>query len=471
MARESQGLQVLLIVFVMLSVVLGVSLYLYVKKADEVTKANVVAAAAKKTAEDATAEKQKECDELKTLIGSPGMTTEEIKTQYAKDMDAYRGETKLTEGKEQLFDAGSLYYHNLLAAMNQVIQDRTTLLLHARAEAADYERRFKIRESMKDGAIAAIMADHAVLTANMQKAGSVLGSALQATSQDSARLANQVKSVVTDANAAKARAEAALKAAEEEKQKAILQIAPIKEQLNQLNRKQVDLRAPSGEITWVSLPNKMVWINRGRADGLLRQTKFTVYSAESAAAAKAVEKGSVEVTAIDGDHSAQCRIVNDKLADPITAGDKVYTPLWSPGQQNHFALTGVMNLDGDGRNQVNVVRGMISEGGGVVDCWLDDDGHKHGQVTPQTTYLVLGDPPDGRPALMKGNTEIINDAGRYHVETLKLPDFKKQMNYQKASSMEHWGAGSSSNGNVGRASTAVPAPAPKPSATSTPATP
>ena len=43
MARESQGLQVLLIVFVMLSVVLGVSLYLYVKKADEATKAAVAA--------------------------------------------------------------------------------------------------------------------------------------------------------------------------------------------------------------------------------------------------------------------------------------------------------------------------------------------------------------------------------------------------------------------------------------------
>ena len=42
------------------------------------------------------------------------------------------------------------------------------------------------------------------------------------------------------------------------------------------------------------------------------------------------------------------------------AGDKVFTPLWSPGQQNHFALTGIMNLDGDGRNQLSVVRGLIT---------------------------------------------------------------------------------------------------------------
>ena len=43
MARESQGLQVLLIVFVMLTVVLGVTTYLYSKKADEATKAALAA--------------------------------------------------------------------------------------------------------------------------------------------------------------------------------------------------------------------------------------------------------------------------------------------------------------------------------------------------------------------------------------------------------------------------------------------
>ena len=51
MARESQGLQVLLIVFVMLTVVLGVTTYLYSKRADEATKAAAAAAASEKQAE------------------------------------------------------------------------------------------------------------------------------------------------------------------------------------------------------------------------------------------------------------------------------------------------------------------------------------------------------------------------------------------------------------------------------------
>ena len=66
--------------------------------------------------------------------------------------------------------------------------------------------------------------------------------------------------------------------------------------IRKLDTQQMDV--PSGEITWVSLPNKVVWINRGRADALQRQTKFTVYSAESTNGAKAVKKGTIEVTRI-----------------------------------------------------------------------------------------------------------------------------------------------------------------------------
>ena len=172
---------------------------------------------------------------------------------------------------------------------------------------------------------------------------------------------------------------------------------------------------PSGEITWVSQPNKLVWINRGRADALQRQTRFTVYSDDSANAAKAVKKGTVEVTRIEGDHSAQCRILDDKTDDPIMAGDKVFAPFGSPSQQNHFAVTGIMNLDGDGRNQFNVVRGLINNHGGEVDCWLDEHGKKQGQVTANTHYVVVGDAPD------KSSPEFIEEPRQYPSRRRALP--------------------------------------------------
>ncbi len=103
------------------------------------------------------------------------------------------------------------------------------------------------------------------------------------------------------------------------------------------------------------------------------------------------------------------------------AGDKVFTPLWSPGQQNHFALTGIMNLDGDGRNQLSVVRGLINQNGGMVDCELDEQGHKQGQITADTRFIVVGDAPDkSSHEFMKNHGDILRDAERYQVHKLTL---------------------------------------------------
>ena len=114
MARESQGLQVLLIVFVMLTVVLGVTTYLYNKRADEATKAAVAAEAREKQAQKETAEKQKECDVLKTLIGFPERSTEEIKKQFAEDMETYGNEKKLEADKAGCRQAAVRTQHPLL---------------------------------------------------------------------------------------------------------------------------------------------------------------------------------------------------------------------------------------------------------------------------------------------------------------------------------------------------------------------
>ncbi|MGO9111681.1 MAG: hypothetical protein ACLP9L_20845 [Thermoguttaceae bacterium] len=447
MARESQGLQVLLIVFVMLSVVLGVSLYLYVKKADEATKLAAAADARERDAKAAMDAMQKERDILKTLIGFPERKTEEIQKQFADDMQTYgneKNEADKAGADKPLFDPGTLFYSRLLASMNKVIQDRTDELITSRAQLADLETTFKNREAAKDDAIKAITADHAKQTADVQRIVDSFNSGQLATADEQKATVALVATIKDKAN--KAAGEAAQ--AQSDATKAIQQKdAELKKMTAMLRIKDTEqMDVPSGEITWVSLPNKMVWINRGRADALQRQTKFTVYSADSTNAAKAVKKGSIEVTRIEGDHMAQARILEDKIADPILVGDKVFTPLWSPGQQNHFALTGIMNLDGDGHNQLSVVRGLIIQNGGAVDCWLDEQGHKQGQITADTRFLVKGDAPEkSSPEMIKNHGAIISDAERYQVHKMTLSDFKQQMNYQKSSSVEHLGSGGSTS--------------------------
>jgi len=462
MVRASQGLQVLLIVSVMLCVVLGVTLYLKIKTNDELTKAAVDANAAKQRADQATADKQRECDVLKKLIGYPERSTEEIQKQCDEDMKTYGNEKNEADkaGDKPLFDPTTLYYSRLLAGMNKVIQDRTDELIHARAEYAELHTKFLNREAAKDDTIKALTTNYDTLNVQIKGITEDFSSKQQATVDETNRMVQAVAKVKTDAARVQSEAVASTQAAQkavQDKEKELREMA-IKQ--NSVERKEMDV--PSGEITWVSLPNKMVWINRGRADDLQRQTKFTVYSADSSSLAKAVKKGTVEVVRIEGDHMAQARILDDKLADPIMAGDKVFTPLWSPGQQNHFALAGIMNLDGDGRNQLSVVRGLINQNGGAVDCELDEQGHKQGQITSGTRFVVVGDAPDNRaPDFVKNNGEILRDAERYHVQILKLSDFKQQMGYQKSSSVEHFGSGPSPsdlNRGAGAARTSRPAP-------------
>jgi len=461
MARESQGvLQVLVIIFVMLTVVLGVTTYLYNKRADEATKAVAAAVANEKQAQEKTAEKQKECDLLKTLIGFPERSPEEIKKQFDEDMLTYGNEKKLEAETDKpaaakpLFDASTLFYSRLLAGMNKVIQDRSDELIRSRALVADLQTRFKNREAIKDEAIAALSSGYGKLDTQIKGIAETYSASTQTTAAESARNVKQVAGIKQESAVAIAKAADVEKAAKEAVQKNDTVVKALIEQRNKVEREEIDVPS-SGEIVWVSLPNKMVWINRGRADALQRQTKFSVYSAESNNAAKAVKKGSVEVTRIEGDHSAQCRILDDKLADPIMAGDKVFTPLWSPGQQNHFALTGIMNLDGDGRNQLRIVRGLINENGGAVDCELDEQGHKRGQITANTRFIVIGDPPDkSTPEVIKSHGEILRDAEHYQVRKMTLSDFKQQMGYQKSSSVEHFGNGGSTSSGVGRASSA-----------------
>ncbi len=475
MARETQGLQVLLIVFVMLCVVLGVSLYLYVKKADEFSKAAVAALAREKEADAKREAVEEERKVLKNLIGLPDASTEEIQKRFAEDMHTYGNALKAApesdkpiEPKPQ-YDASVLYYSRLLASMYKTVQDRSNELIKSRAEYNDLAQRFKDREAASAAAIATIKMGYGTLTSQVGTYTTEITGQMSTTEKEFRTNLDAIAKIKANAAEKTAEAERKKKEAQDAVQRKEDEIRKLQEERARAERPEMDV--PSGEIVWVSLPNKTVWINRGRADALQRQTKFTVYSADSTTVAKAVKKGSVEVTNITGAHECEARIVEDKIADPIMPGDKVFTPLWSPGQQNHFALAGIMNLDGDGRNQLGVVRGLINQNGGAVDCELDEQGHKQGAITTETRIIVVGDAPDkSSQEVIKNNGEILSDAERNHLRKMTLADFKQLMGYQKSSSVEHFG-GSAPTSGVSRASMAPKTPAPKAPEKPAPSTP
>ena len=429
MARATQGLQIALIISVMLNVSLGVSTYLGYKQAGEKT---IAALAADKRVNDKEAEKkvvEDKLDRAKAMLGNKELEIDALEKKFDDDQTLAGMPPKpAAEGEPR--PPIAMGYSQLLGTVCKSLDDRTTELKTEKQKVATLETDFRNREAAKDAMIAKSDQGFTEEKDRIKKIQDDYGTQQQGVAAEMARVNEQMKQVVQQAQGKTATAERKVEGAQKQVQALEKEIAPLRKTIRDNDRKEMDV--PSGEITWVSIPQKTVWINRGRADALQVGIRFTVYSGDSNASATAVEKGDVEVTRIAGAHEAECRIVKDKMTDPIQFGDKVFTAFWSPGQQNHFALTGIMNLDGDGRNQVNAAIAQVTSYGGVVDCWLDEQGHRHGQITSATQYLVRGDSPDkSTPELQKANAEILReaderklprlDAGRFQAED-ELPE-------------------------------------------------
>jgi hypothetical protein len=189
-----------------------------------------------------------------------------------------------------------------------------------------------------------------------------------------------------------------------------------------------------------------VYIDRGRGDGLRRQATFSVYAGETTDLSKTGKKGSIEVIQIVGDHLAEARITEDRISDPLLPGDKIYTPVWRPGEQRHFAMAGVMDVDGDGRDNRKLVRDLITMNGGVIDAELNEHDKQVGAITSATRYLVEGGPPDPRinPDGHKNYSAMIDEAKKLDVEKISLAELLNRMGWKSPSQVIRFGVGGNS---------------------------
>jgi len=212
--------------------------------------------------------------------------------------------------------------------------------------------------------------------------------------------------------------------------------------LGQISKATESFEIPDGRVSWVN-QNGTVWINLGAADALRPQISFSVFDADALDPAKAERKGSLEVTKILGDHMAEAQVTNDNPHNPILTGDQIYSQVWHRGKKLHFALTGIIDLDGDGRNDMPLARNLIELNGGVVDSYLGDDGTPVGEITVNTRYLVLGDYPENanEAALQEGWSHMSNDAKTNGVEVITIDKFLNQIGYAPDSRVVTLGPG------------------------------
>ena len=410
-----------LIIFVTLAIVLGVTAFVYHGKYAD---ALVAADASRKVAQSAVSEvanKDAECGELKRMIGTAESPLADIRHGFDTDMKDYGSN----------FPEGNRFYKPILKSMAAALESKSGEIKDLNDKLADLDRKFGGREGSHQAEIKRLAAAAAAAAEDLlkvTKAYEAERARIQESLDDLAKQWADTRKKTAKTLETKDEAVKAFEAKLADAQKVIREEAAT---IKSLTRPTMDVAA--GEIRRVDQHEKMAWINLGRADLLPSRASFSVYGADSADLGKAVKKASIEVTKILDDHSAECRILEDKISDPILPGDKIHTPLWTPGEPVHFALAGVMDLDGDGRDALDTVRNLITISGGAIDCQYDGKGKITGEMNSRTRYLVLGDEPGakGHPEAILSYKRLIGDADRLGVGKMTLAELKQKMGYKK----------------------------------------
>lgn len=440
-ARQDQGLHIALSIFIFLFVGTFVLWYLYFKSASELQQ-QLTQTESQLTGEQGRSNNlRSENQRLRQMIGFDEVEDfPNVEKTFGEDMQRFG----------QTFDESRRFYRDILeyiykenddiaareATAKQQIKDLNERLLAKQAESDKQVAQFEAQANKAEQEVAALTTQYKNDRAELDETTKKLQSTLQTQRTE---LQGQITSLQAKLK------EIDSKLAKSEQAKANL--------LEQRNVASDTFEVADGRVSWVS-QNGTVWINLGEADSLRRQITFSVYDTDQHDAAKAKKKGSIEVTRILGDHLAEARVTQDDAENPILTGDQIYSQVWERGNKLHFALTGVIDIDDDGRSDLQLARDLIELNGGVVDSYLGEDGKVVGSMSVITRYLVLGEfPEEARKIALRDGWQKMNDeASDYGIEVITLGEFLSQMGYQPAGRAVQLSRGSASSDSESDAS-------------------
>jgi hypothetical protein len=432
MARENQGLQIALIIFVMLTIILGVTTFIFFRQyeeADQKAQEAVTQASQQLTAANTI---QDDNNRLKGLMGfTEKMEMDEITAKFNEDMSPFVG----------TFPEEACFYSPILSELRKAVDQKSSDLVDLQARYDALDAKYRQREQTMLPQIQ----DHAQAKKTVQDD---LTRQTATFKSERARIVADQTRLQDDLQKARESETTKLTAIQTKLDEAGARLLKLA-QLNQQKSEKLEsivketFEEPDGEIRWVNQRDGTVWINLGRADALARQVSFAVYPADTTNLAQGGKKASVEVTQILGEHLAEARVVEDTIADPIMPGDKVHTPIWAPGQRKRFALAGLLDADGDGKSDQQLVRNLITMNGGVVDCYTDENGQRKGTLSVDTRYLVLGKAPTakGQPGAIKAYSDMIGETNRLGIQKITLGELLQKMGWRDQTPVVEFGRG------------------------------
>lgn len=430
MARENQGLQIALIILVILVIMLGVTTFMFFKQAEEAEKERVAATEAASADKTAAGNLLTVANRLKEMVGVAA--TDELGTidqEFNNDMTSYAtayGETEHNYRKmlKHLWDDKEKTQSSMEQATQSLKQ------ANARSGSIEAEKQKQIDQYKKaaDSAASSLAEARTGFTRSLQnvqkqntdlqaKLGQAQKDAVAAVDEVQMRLMNLQEQFETNSDILKQRNE-----------EVRLILKPTFER-------------GDGKIRWVNQRNATVWIDLGQADALRRQITFSVYPADTNDVNRAGKKAEIEITELLGEHLAEARIISDDVSNPILPGDVIHTPVWAPAERLHFALTDGIDIDGNGKSDLETVRNLISQNGAVVDAWIEEDGTRHGTLNTKTRFVVVGNEQDATtdPRLLEERTRILKEADGLGIATMALPELLRQMGWKNQTPVVRYG--------------------------------
>lgn len=318
-----------------------------------------------------------------------------------------------------------------------------TALAKKNASVADSMQQVRTIQKAKDDAENAAKARADTAIASAEKSQADYAKESKTFADDRTTMEEQKTQLAAKITAGENRAKTEIARANEEKglfEKHNLQLTQVNkritEKLEDVVKDQATFNeSPDGHITKVSQNQRLVWIDRGRADGLLRQTTFSVYDHNENGMSSNKSKGRIEVLTV-GEHLSEARILEDKPSNPIIAGDVIETPAWSPGQRVHFALAMKMDINKDRIDDYDMIKSIIEMNGGVIDAQLRIDANgkvvREGDIGVDTRYFVQGEKPSETTSaeLQKQFNQFDADRERFNVKKLSVDNLLALMGWR-----------------------------------------
>jgi hypothetical protein len=171
------------------------------------------------------------------------------------------------------------------------------------------------------------------------------------------------------------------------------------------------MESPDGRIEFVDYGRGEVRTNITRAMGAKPRLRLSVFDRNAPGLTSDKPKALIELIQV-GDQASIGRIIRtNKPSDPIRVNDQIYSPTWSPGRPQRYALVGKIDMNRDGVDDREELKLLIQSTGGVVDFDLPPTGtgRESGKLSGEISYYVVDEKPPFRAPQGRSADAVVDD--------------------------------------------------------------